>query len=553
MSDFRVQSFTIRELQRYLDEGRFAVPNLQREFVWNGNKAAKLLDSITRGMPIGALLVWQTDRRNQHYLRNHLHILPPFDPRTNREIWFLIDGQQRLSVMYQAHRGDTKENSRGRAVDFSRLVFDVATAASASDRFRYRRAEGAQYFSVPELLGPKWPRLRRALATYKARKLDEVRTAIQRYRVPVVFVNTTNIDEIRELFIRINSQGIVVGAADRAFARATKLDFRAWARDLLHSLPSEFGRLPYEAILQAFAFVADPDVKDVGARSYDMFLRQMERDVKKGRRSKAFVQRQWQHFESAYGKALDYLRIQFCVRGPQFLPSTVMVSMLAVFFAHHRGQPDKQQRRRIRQWFWATAIGQRYTGRGFRRNVLPDIAFFRSLARGRQAHLGGIELVDPIDLERTEYGRATSISAAVYCLLASRKPRYLTNGEPVPESVIAAKANRENKHHVFPRALLTRYGVSSRAANSICNICFVVAEENQSIGSKRPSTYLEEYRRRRFFRSAMRSHLIDSASPGIWTYTNVRRGFKAFVHERRTALCRELNREAGMRLFTVSR
>jgi hypothetical protein len=391
MKDFSVARIRVKRLQRHLEDGLFAVPHLQREFVWNGNKAAKLLDSIYRGMPIGSILVWRTDRRNQHYLRNHLHILPPFDARTNREIWFLIDGQQRLSVLFQAHRGETKHNSRGRPVDFSRLVFDLSSGARTPERFRYRRPVGSDYFRVSELLGPRWPRLRRTLAAYKVRKLDDVRASLRNYHVPVIFVDTSSIDEIRELFIRINSQGTPVGAADRAFARATRLDLRAWARDTLDKLPEEFARLQYETILQAFAFVADPDISDVGERAYDAFLRRLERAVERGQESKASVQRRWQRFEMAFTKALDYLRTHFHVVNQQFLPSTIMIGMLAVFFANHRGQPNSQQRRRIKAWFWATAVGQRYSGRGFRRNVIPDVRFFRSLARHRQAQLRAFE------------------------------------------------------------------------------------------------------------------------------------------------------------------
>jgi hypothetical protein len=547
MNDFAVKTIRVKKLQRLLENGIFAVPSLQREFVWNGNKAAKLLDSVCRGMPIGALLVWKTDRRNQQYLRNHLHILPPFDSRINKQIWFLIDGQQRLSVLYQAHKGETKENSSGRQVDFSRLVFDLSTSRRSTDRFRYRRPE-ADLFSVGELLGPRWNRLKETLANYKRRRLEEVRTRLREYEVPVVFVETRDIGEIRELFIRINSQGTPVGAADRAFARATRLDLRAWSRDTLQKMPPDFGRLPYETILQAFAFVADDDLKDVGERAYDAFLRRLEREVARGERSKAEVQRQWHRFEIAFTKTVDYLSSHFCVVNNRFLPSTVMLGILAVFFANHRGQPDAKQREQIRRWFWATAVGQRYSGRGFRRNVLPDVKFFRNVANHRRPGLTTLERVEPLDLQRTDYARATSVAAAVYCLLGMRKPRYLSNGEPVPESIYSARANKKNRHHIFPRDLLKRNGFRPSEANSICNICFVVAEENQIIGSKKPSKYLEPFRRKRYFRSVLKSHLIPN-SPALQSAA-IRRAYRAFIKERRHLLCTALNREAGMKLFS---
>lgn len=43
---------------------------LQREFVWDGKRAAALLDSISRGMPIGVVLIWQTKPQQYDLLRH---------------------------------------------------------------------------------------------------------------------------------------------------------------------------------------------------------------------------------------------------------------------------------------------------------------------------------------------------------------------------------------------------------------------------------------------------------------------------------------------------
>ena len=51
--DIRIRKGSIAKLLHDVDAGRFAIPHLQREFVWDGPKAAKLLDSILRAMPVG--------------------------------------------------------------------------------------------------------------------------------------------------------------------------------------------------------------------------------------------------------------------------------------------------------------------------------------------------------------------------------------------------------------------------------------------------------------------------------------------------------------------
>ena len=100
MSDLAIKRQSLRVLLQKIDEGRFAIPKLQREFVWDGPKAAKLLDSILSGMPIGVIMIWPTPKSQRLLLRQKYHVLPPFNPKSGK-VWFLIDGQQRISVLFR--------------------------------------------------------------------------------------------------------------------------------------------------------------------------------------------------------------------------------------------------------------------------------------------------------------------------------------------------------------------------------------------------------------------------------------------------------------------
>ena len=122
MKPAQLMSMSIRRLHSHLIERRFAIPKLQRNFVWDGNRAASLLDSIFREMPIGSLFLWEMTQQSAHLIRQSASVLPPFAQK-NTKIWFVIDGQQRLSVIYQALQGETKRNDAGREIDFGRLCF----------------------------------------------------------------------------------------------------------------------------------------------------------------------------------------------------------------------------------------------------------------------------------------------------------------------------------------------------------------------------------------------------------------------------------------------
>jgi len=119
-----LKTMKVKALHRYLLGRRFAVPKLQRNFVWDTGRTAKLLDSMYHAMPIGSLFLWEMDRKSANLIRTSAEVLPSFND-ANKSIWFVIDGQQRLSVIYQAFEGQIRKNDAGRVIDFGRLCFVV--------------------------------------------------------------------------------------------------------------------------------------------------------------------------------------------------------------------------------------------------------------------------------------------------------------------------------------------------------------------------------------------------------------------------------------------
>jgi hypothetical protein len=229
-----------------------------------------------------------------------------------------------------------------------------------------------------------------------------------------------------------------------------------------------------------------------------------------------------------------------------------MLATLAVFFFNHAGQPNKYQSAQIRKWFWTTGVAQRYTGRGYHRNIVADARLFESLARGGKRGFVFQDRLDPVmDIQGAEYASRSARTRAFFCLLASLKPRYLDNGEHISlGSKAVSHANRRNRHHIFPQAQLAHH-FPARIYNSLCNICFLVSRDNQVIGMRRPRIYLEQYRDRdrRQFRRIMKSHLIPvSEDSGVWE-RGIVRAFKRFRQARLNMICAAFEKAAGIALF----
>lgn len=546
MKSITVKRYSINQLWKLCDDAVFAVPEVQREFVWDPRRASDLLDSITRQLPIGCLLVWRTSSDRTHSLRHAQEILPPHDSR-NRDIWFLIDGQQRLSVLYRAKHGHEVRNDQGRTLNFSKLCLSFDQRSDS--RFQFVRKPSAKlHVPVVDLLGPKWRRKLRHLSQGKFREAAKARACITKYSIPVIFVETTDVDEIREAFLRINSGGLRISKADRAFSKAARLDLRRLVKEVRGTLPAGFNELDPRIIQAAMALIMGQ--KETSSKAVESVLSRLEREEITGGKVSARFTRDWKNIRLCIQKAVDHLRGGLGIPNASFLPSDLMVPVLAYFFhANHRAQPSARQRHEIRKWFWATGVGRRYAGRGYYANIRDDIDFFQRLGR---RHKGKFTMADKIpadEIRRADYGASGSLGAALFLLLAHKKPRYLENGEAMLLDETAALGNRKDKHHIFPRALLLRQGFTNREANSLTNICYIVAEENQSIGSKKPCVYLEDFRRRRHFASVMKGHLIPhQRDQAIWS-SSIRSAYRQFQRERLDMLCAEFNRVAGMKLF----
>ncbi len=542
-----IRKRSIKSLLRDIDVGRFAIPKLQREFVWDGRKSAKLLDSIYIGMPIGIPLIWRAKRSEKLFLRQRYRVLPPFDHK-NREVWFLVDGQQRISALYRTKEGGNVTNARGRTIDFGRVVLSLESQ-DGYERIRYRKPIPRRFIPLRDILHPQW---KHRVGTLTQRQRDEIqrcRERILRYKAYLMFVRM-KIDQVKECFLRINTQGMKLTAADAIFTKAEELELREHVHEAWEQLDPAFRDIGEMPILWAIA--ATHGGTDARGVAINQAVTRIQKKANQDPKFKKRLGREWSRLVQCLGKAVDYLRQNFKLFNRDFLYSDYMLAMLALFFFWNRGAPNLRQSEEIRKWFWATAVGSRYSGRNFLRCIPEDVGFFKRLAEKPSARFRFSQQVEKADVRRTLYQSHTGIGAAFYCLLALQRPvSILDDGiNPVPLDRYSTPANRKDRHHIFPRGPLRGANVPLTDYNSICNVCLLTAEENQRIGSRRPASYLREpaSKKKRFVKK-MRSHLIpyDDGS-GLWE-RGLTRGFRRFIKARSELICKALEQEAGTRLF----
>ena len=156
-----------------------------------------------------------------------------------------------------------------------------------------------------------------------------------------MFVDSEDTDEVRDLFVRINSLGTPIAAADRAFARSATLDLRQMAAETLQALPPGYRTLSNEVLLQTLALAEG--VKDVGERAYGQVVGRWEREARKSSIHRTRYVQRWGQLGRAISKAADYLQERFRLEVQTNSLRRYMLAQLSIFFHYHPGVPNSRQ------------------------------------------------------------------------------------------------------------------------------------------------------------------------------------------------------------------
>ena len=92
---------SVEELVGMIERGALRLPEMQRQYVWKATRVRDLMDSLYRGYPSGAILLWENDEEVP--LRDFAVQQEQSPYSTTR---LLLDGQQRLTSLSAVLRGE---------------------------------------------------------------------------------------------------------------------------------------------------------------------------------------------------------------------------------------------------------------------------------------------------------------------------------------------------------------------------------------------------------------------------------------------------------------
>lgn len=493
---------SVEELVSMIERGELRLPEMQRQYVWRSTRVRDLLDSLYRGYPSGAILLWETD---EAVPLQDFAVSQSTNPYQSTRL--LLDGQQRLTSLSAVIRGEpVSVRGRRRPIDllfnlehpdqlavvteveengddeddadddseligdetdstedellkrFNKMTFVVATRkleqlphwVKVSEVFK--TDNDAPFLKRAGISGfddPRYEKYSQRLA-----RLRGIRKYV--YRMDVL-ERTLSYDEVTEIFVRVNSLGAKLRSSDLALAQITA----KWR----HSLQT-FQDFQKACAKTGFDLDLGLHLKNLMA-----FATGQSRFQIVGSLNVEKLQKAWKEACDGMEFALNFLRSNLGIDSPALLSSPFLLVVLA-YFGHSRNYAlSNDEARQLRYWALMANAKGRFS-RGSSETILDQ-----DLASIRQ----GGAVSELIDRLRLQFGRLDITAEELEgrnqrsALFKTMFLAFRAAGAKDWRSHLtialdhSGAQHRLQFHHIFPKAVL-KTSLTAREADDIANL-----------------------------------------------------------------------------------
>lgn len=220
----------IDELARRILTGDILLPKFQRDMVWDQDQIIMLLDSVSKGFPIGSILLWQS--RQELRSERKIADLDIELPRPDYPVNYLLDGQQRLSSICGAMfwTGNDPKSRWNIAYDLRTQTFIHLDSLDDPPLHQVR----INKLPDPTLYFKHIASLDTLTATDKdilKQNAENLFNRFKDYKIATVTLGDMAISDVAPIFERINSTGTPLTIVDLMRAATWSPDF-----DLIDSI-----------------------------------------------------------------------------------------------------------------------------------------------------------------------------------------------------------------------------------------------------------------------------------------------------------------------------
>lgn len=528
---YSVNQHLIETILSWIKSEEIAIPEIQRPFVWDSTKVRDLMDSLYQGYPIGYLIAW----------RNPNVKLKDGNISEGKKI--LIDGQQRVTALAAALLGQyviTKDYKKikikiafhplkekfevhNNAIEKDKTwIKDIAPIISGEERLS--KVVGGYCENNPE-----------ASEEIVEINLDNLKQITRKQLGLIELDSDLDIETVTEIFIRINSKGVVLSQADFAMSKiaanesyggstirkcidyfchlATHSDFYYQ----LIEIDENFTKTEY---FQKMSWLKN-ETEDLYSPDYTNLLRvAFTSEFSRGRLSDLVNLLSGRNFETrtfeeeiareSFAKLekgilnfineTNFKRFLMIIKSSGFIDTTLIRSQNALNFAYilflklrTQNYNSAEIEKYVRRWFVMSILTGRYSGSSESEFDL-DI---RNIEKRFKEYFNEIETTELSNIfwnsalvQNLNSSVSSSPSFNVY--LASQvktNDKGFLSKDITVDDLIRYKGDI---HHIFPKEYLKSNKLGRGDYNQIANYVYMQSEINIKIGKTPPKIYFEE-------------------------------------------------------------
>ena len=539
MSTFKANAFLLKNLLDDIEKGDIQLPDFQRGWVWDDARIKDLLVSISRGFPIGAVMTLDASGDVQFVSKLIEGVAEDGKGSPDQ---YLLDGQQRLTSLYQAlrHRcavatrdrpGSRKTLERWYYIDMQKALDPLAdrddTIFSVPEDKVVRSNFGRDV--VLDLSSPEFEfehhmmpsedvmdamdwgldyveywqergdhpngKPNRFFKTFKNAVLNN----FSEYQVPVINLGKdTRKEAVCTVFEKVNTGGVSLSVFELVTASFAAGDFRLrddWSKreSRMHSAFGVLQGITGDQFLQAVTLLATQ------ARR-----RKAESDGRPSnllpgidcRRAsildlKLSEYEEWADLvEAGFMEAAKFLNLQFIFTKGNVPYNTQLVPLAALYAELGKELEPANAQEKLERWFWCGVLGENY-------GSAVETQFANDLAQVARYVRGGAE---PESLTQANFAperllslrtRSSAAYKGLHALQMKNGAADWRTSKPLSFADVHAKSI--DIHHIFPRHWCendAKPAVPRGLFDSIINKTPIDSYTNRIIGGRAPSKYL---------------------------------------------------------------
>ncbi len=531
---YSVNQHHISTFLAFVKDGQIAIPEVQRPFVWDSSKVRDLLDSLYKGYPIGYVITWQNPNVRLK------------DGKLSEGKKILIDGQQRITALRASILGEPVINKNYQKIHIriafnpKEEIFEVQNPAIRKDK--------SWIADVSEVLnsGSIIQVVRKYLEinpevdpTVIEQNISNL-LAIQHKQIGTIdLAHDLDIETVTEIFIRINSQGVVLSQADFAMSKIASnekyegpnlrkaIDYFCHLAvaphffDHIKDNDKDFAQTDY---FKAMAWLKE-EREDLYDPSYvDMLRVSFTSEFSRGKMSdlvsllsgRNFETREFQDdiaedtFARMKSSILRFMKEDYfkkfvmIIRSAGFIQPEMIRSKNALDFAYiiylklrEDGIPQGEIGRLVSKWFVFSILTNRYGGAA---ESTFDYDIKQIANKPFSTYLNSIEQAELSEtfwnfglIQRLDTSVASSPVFHIYqaAQVKAQDKGFLSRDISVADILLY----KGDIHHIFPKSYLKSNNKSRSDYNQIANYVLMQQEINITVGAKAPNVYFQELKK----------------------------------------------------------